>query len=213
MFNSKWFTEYEETLKQAKEQGQKNKKVIPVILTVIFAGMILMFMNSVPAQNRGSALVPLVTIYVVLMVLVVVLSKKSAKSDDARYVRETLEKYLTTDELAQEFDREMMSAPAAVLEAGPACKLMFTEHYLYKETVFGGVKNYSFVRLSDIKSNNYATAKSATSASPLQRDYIIDLLDASGKKVFGVTVEGTKKTEMFYELLTKACPGIVLKAL
>lgn len=211
--NSKWFANYEEELKQAKEKGKSGKKVIPVILTVIFAGMIFMVMNSVPEQNRMSALVPMAIIYVVLMAVVITLSKKANNADDAKYVRETLEKYLTTPELTAEFDSEMMAAPRATLEAGLACRLIFTEHYLCKETVFGGLKNYNIAKLSEIKANNYATAKSGTSASPLQRDYIIDLLDASGKKVFGVTVEGKKKTEAFYELLAQNCPGIRLKAL
>lgn len=50
-----------------------------------------------------------------------------------------------------------------------------------------------------------------SSTKMMQKEYIVDLLNADEIKIMGFSVEGTKKMEAFEEALKAHCPNVVLK--
>lgn len=115
-----------------------------------------------------------------------------------------------TPEELQQFDAEML-APSALIQTNSASDLFpirITEHYIAAFSLDTGEPDYGVFRLSDIAMTCYAAGKSPS--NPSDQVYNIDLLNAKGKKMGGISIDGKK---YFMELdfaLRKYAPGIRL---
>ena len=85
--------------------------------------------------------------------------------------------------------------------------IIFTEHFI---GVIGNIANlvdYRFARCTDLCELKYRITKDETKVIG-GRLYMIDLLNANGKKCLGVCIHGKDKMEAFLIELQKYCPGI-----
>ena len=73
-----------------------------------------------------------------------------------------------------------------------------------------GEIDYNIVRLSDIAMTCYASSKSASTANPFDKVFDIDLLDAQGNKVTGITNDSKKAFLEFNAALEEFAPYIQL---
>ena len=138
-------------------------------------------------------------------------SAKGKNKDVTKYIRQDLEKLLRTPEEAAQFDEEMFAEPLfRMVTDRNGSTLSFTEHYIYSEMFLFGVKTYSIGRLSDFASTNFATAKDNSSMLP-GRVYYVDVLNATGERVYSTSLHGKKTMEEFENAMTRFCPGIQLK--
>lgn len=211
MKKSNWLEKYENEVKGIQEKGKSSKKLVLVIVLVMFIGIFVMAMvNGAEAEvDITPYLIGIGAVALFIVLMVAVLAKKSVTKDAAKGARENLEKLLTTEEQVEEFDLEMLSKPLCEFVPDNTSSILFTEHYLAVKFNDMGLPDYRFARLSDIVKNDFAVTKDA--GKVLGKLYMVDLLDANGNKLVGISVSGKKKMEEFEGLLTKYCPGIQLK--
>ena len=79
-----------------------------------------------------------------------------------------------------------------------------------EEMFLFGVKTYFIGRLSDFASTDFATARDNSSMLP-GRVYYVDVLNATGERVYSTSLHGKKTMEEFENAMTRFCPGIQLK--
>lgn len=211
MKKSNWLEKYENEVKGIQEKGKSSKKLVLVIVLVMFIGIFVMAtVNGAEAEvDITPYLIGIGAVALFIVLMVAVLTKKSVTKDAAKGARENLEKLLTTEEQVEEFDLEMLSKPLCEFIPDNTSSILFTEHYLAVKFNDMGLPDYRFARLSDIVKNDFAVTKDA--GKVLGKLYMVDLLDANGNKLVGISVPGKKKMEEFEGLLTKYCPGIQLK--
>lgn len=211
MKKSNWLEKYENEVKGIQEKGKSSKKLVLVIVLVMFIGIFVMAtVNGAEAEvDITPYLIGIGAVALFIVLMVAVLTKKSVTKDAAKGARENLEKLLTTEEQVEEFDLEMLSKPLCEFIPDNTSSILFTEHYLAVKFNDMGLPDYRFARLSDIVKNDFAVMKDA--GKVLGKLYMVDLLDANGNKLVGISVSGKKKMEEFEGLLTKYCPGIQLK--
>lgn len=211
MKKSNWLEKYENEVKGIQEKSKSSKRTLILIFLIMFIGMIVL------AKVNGTGSDVDITPYLIgiggvvlfIFLIAMVLAKKSVTKDAAKGARENLEKLLTTEEQVDEFDLEMLSKPLCEFVPDNTSSILFTEHYLAVKFNDMGLPDYRFARLSDIVKNDFAVTKDA--GKVLGKLYMVDLLDANGNKLVGISVPGKKKMEEFEGLLTKYCQGIQLK--
>lgn len=159
----------------------------------------------------GDMIVGLYNLPEFIMLFMFLVSAKGKNKDVTKYIRQDLEKLLRTPEEAAQFDEEMFAEPLfRMVTDRNGSTLSFTEHYIYSEMFLFGVKTYSIGRLSDFASTNFATAKDNSSMLP-GRVYYVDVLNATGERVYSTSLHGKKTMEEFENAMTRFCPGIQLK--
>lgn len=210
--NSKWLEKYTQETKVLQQKGAGSKKMILVIVPIV---MILLCV--IPAAVNGDlsqeALIgfgAMIVVFALVIVMALALSKKRVKEDVPKSLRESLQKMLTTEEQVEEFDRQMMAEPLVALNVCNVQTMLITEDYLVNRNTFGGMPRYAIVRLSDVAYTNFAITGSGTKM--MQKEYIVDLLNADKIKIMGFSVEGTRMMDAFEEALKTHCPNVVLKA-
>lgn len=209
--NSKWLERYTQETKELQQKGAGSKKMILVIVPIV-----MMLLCIIPAAVNGNlsneAMISfgaMIAVFALVIVMVLMLSKKRVKEDVAKSLRESLQKMLTTEEQVKEFDRQMMAEPLIALNVCNVQTMLITEDYLVQRNTFGGMPRYAIVKLSDVVYTKFVTTGSSTKM--MQKEYIVDLLNADEIKIMGFSVEGTKKMEAFEEALKAHCPNVVLK--
>ena len=209
--NSTWYTQFEQEMKTSQKQYQKHTNQKKVLIPCVVGGMFLVFILMAVFNNPNidnSQLMPFVYLAIgmaVLIILCFLLAKKKGSKDWTKGVRENLESILTTPELVTLFDREMAVAPLFNLTLDSSNSVMFTEHFIFRKVTTVESTDYRFAKLSDIAANNFAITEGAQKFSKL---YLVDLLDASNKKVLGLSVPGREKMDELEAALTRFCPGI-----
>lgn len=76
----------------------------------------------------------------------------------------------------------MSATPFYKFETDTQEHILFTEHYLVSKFDNMGLPDYRFVRLKDIVKNNFALSHDESKVHGMGKLYLVDLLDANGKK-------------------------------
>lgn len=211
MKKSKWLQNYENQTKELQSKSKFGKKVLLILLPILFLGMgaAVMASNNSPEVDMTPYLIGMGVIFVFIFLMALLLSLKSVKQDAAKGERENLTALLTTDEEVEEFDRQMAETPLCDIQTDSTHHVLFTQDYIVSSFQINGMPHYRFARLRDVARNDYGAMRSDERV--LGRMFLIDLLDAQGKKLLGLTVEGTKRMSELEEALKRYCPGIQLK--
>lgn len=213
MRKSSWLEKYENEVNGLQQKSKSTKKIMLILLPIMF--LVILMAAMMGGQNSDVDMTPYLigmgAVFLFIFLMAVVLSKKSVTRDAAKGVRENLEKLLTTPEQVEEFDLEMLSQPLCEFKADNLNNILFTEHYMVVKFNNLGIQDYRFARLSEVVKNDFAVTRDQNKAYGLGKLYMVDLLDANGKKLIGMNVAGKKQMEEFEGLLTKYCPGIQLK--
>lgn len=211
MKKSEWLQSYENQTKELQNKSKSGKKVLLILLPILFLGMsaAVMASNNSPEVDMTPYLIGMGVIFVFIFLMALLLSMKSVKQDAAMSERADLAALLTTDEQVEEFDRQMAAAPLCDIQADSTQHILFTQDYIVSRFQINGMPHYHFTRCRDVAKYDYVTAHG--NEKVLGRMFIIDLLDSQGRKVMGLHVEGTTRMSELEEALERYCPGIQLK--
>lgn len=211
MKKSEWLQNYENLTKELQNKSKSGKKVLLILLPILFLGMgaAVMASNNSPEVDLTPYLIGMGVIFVFIFLMALLLSLKTVKQDAAKGERENLAALLLTDEEVTEFDRQMAAAPLCDIQTDSTHHVLFTTDYIVSSFQINGMPHYRFTRCRDVAKNDYGAMHS--NERVLGRMFLMDLLDAQGKKILGLTVEGTKRMSELEEALKRYCPGIQLK--
>lgn len=206
MKQSKWLMDYERQVKELQEKSKSGKNAGIIVVFIMFAVMLAIGLSS-GSSGEFKTYLPFIAVPLVIIILLfAILGKKSASKDVAAGVRKQLAELLTTDELVEEFDRQM-AEPVYTFRISdvPFDELIVTDTYLVKKFDDMGMVRYSIVKLSDIRSEKHAASINSTGRVK-HKSYFVDLLNVEGRKIMGFTVEGDKKLEEFFDIIERICP-------
>lgn len=210
--NSVWFRKYEQEVQGKRQAGTGNKKVIFIILPIMFvgfAGMALMN-GGIADPGTKNALQIILGIFVFLMIFVLLLTGKAKKIDAAKTTRENLDALLLTIEEVNRFDAQMSAAPLFEIVNDMGDSVFATSDYLGKKYKVNGDLTFRFIRMADIRSLHYKKTKSM-SANPMSASFFIDWRDARGEILMNGSVDTGKKLEALMEEIRKILPDIEMK--
>ena len=210
--NSTWFKKYEQEVQGKRQAGNGNKKVIFIILPIMFVGFAGMaLMNGGIADPRAKNALPVMLgIFVFLMIFVLLLTSKAKKIDAAKTTRENLDALLLTIEEVNRFDAQMSAAPLFEIVNDMGDSVFATSDYLGKKYKVNGDLTYRFVRMADIRSLHYKKTKSM-GANPMSASFFIDWRDARGEILMNGSIDTGKKLEALMEEIRKTLPDIEMK--
>ena len=210
MKKSEWLENYENRTKELQNKSKFGKKVALILLPILFLGIggAIMASGSNPEVDMTPYLIGMGVIFVFIFLMALLLSLKSVRQDAAKGERANLAELLTTDEEVEEFDRQMAAAPLCDIQTDSTHHVLFTHDYIVSCFQINGMPHYRFARLRDVAKSDYRAMRS--NERVLGRMFLIDLLDAQGKKILGLTVEGTKRMDELEEALKRYCPDIQL---
>lgn len=201
--NSSWFKQYvaereaadAAEKKAADKEARKKLIVLPIVFTIMCGGMIAAMIS-----NGNTAGVPVIgVIYAVLMLMsIVLISKKKGAPTSLDLLKEKVQKYVTTEELEKALDAEMTAEPIEGCSKQGNAGLFFTKSFLVKRFTDNSVLLAPY---SAIKYKSWG--KDAG-------DYIVDFYDGSKKFIFGLMCTKAEQAEVD-ELLKKYIPDIKKK--
>lgn len=210
---SEWYRKELELLEEFKKTQRNKTKYSLGGITLFFAVCIIGMIvhgNNDPTYNTGAS-IGIVGGMLVFILLIILLSLKlSKKRIGLPKLEEKLNQLLTTPEMIEEFDAEMLSEP--LWKAKTNDDLRITKHYLVN--IFGPMaqKCYTFVRLEDIAYTERCVSRDNTKLLGLGKVYDNDICAVDGRKIAGITIQGKKNEDEFEEQLEKYVPNIRLRA-
>lgn len=208
---SRWLQQELDSLEEFTKKKGKSTPIAMIGIGIVFllcmVAAIIYGQNN-PDYEAGGICAFLGGMGVFLILMALLTLSKSKKNVGLPKLEKQLAELLTTPELVEEFDNEMLNAPLHRMSGEPG--ISFTEHYLVD--VFGnlGVKTYSFTRLEKIAMTKVSAMRDPSSIGRLSKIYDVDLCDANGKKLTGVTIHKRANMEEFDDALMRYCPGIQL---
>lgn len=207
----------QEEMKKLEEYRAKRtpgaKHIITTAIVVAVLEAALLIFRQVSPDYDPLPLCLVVGVFGFVLILTYAISSKTTpKKAKLPCATKCIEELHFSSEELQQFDAEMMATPLAVIKNNNRSDLpiTFTEHYLTETFFHNGEKDYNIARLSDVAMTCYSSTKSASTANPLDKTYDIDLLDAQGKKLRGITIDSKKSFLAFNEALEKFAPHIKL---
>ena len=211
---SLWLQAEMKKLEEHRANGAPKAKhiLITVIVVAILEGIILIAGQSAPDYNPIPLCLFVGLLGFVIVLMYAITSKTKPNKAKLPVATKSIENLNFSSQELQQFDSEMMTTPLAVIKNNNRADLpiTITEHYMTEAFYGAGEIDYNIVRLSDIAMTCYASSKSASTANPLDKVFDIDLLDAQGNKVSGVTIDGKKAFLEFNAALEKYASHIQL---
>lgn len=198
--NSTWFKQYveERTAKDLEEKKAADKEakkkliVLPIVFTIMCGGMIAAMLG-----NGNAAGVPVIAvIYVVLMLMsIMLISKKKGAPTALDNFKADIQKYITTPELEAALDEEMTSEPIGSYEKAG---IYFTKTFVYKQFNDGSRMVYPVSALKKASWGHDAN------------DYQLEICDTSNKFVLGIMCTKAEQAEVS-AVVAKYCPDLKIK--
>lgn len=202
MKQSVWFMNYEKEVQELQKKGASGKNILLLLLPMMF---ILFGVFGLMGGADIMQILPLFLIGALVFVMAALLSRKTKRSDKAKGVRENLAELLTSDAEVDEFDREM-AKPLFVMKTNTIGEFIILENYMGVKTTFGGWPDYRFARKSEIVKTKGVSMKSGEKI--VGREFMIDMLNAEGKKKFGLSIEGKARLQQWQEAMKTYAPHV-----
>lgn len=211
---SLWLQEEKKKLDEYRVKRTPTSKhiIVSVIVLVVIEAALFLANPYLPDYNTR----PLCGIVGVmgLMIIMIFSSKSKTTADKPKlpFATKCIENLHFSPEELHQFDTEMMAAPLALIKTNSVTDLpiRITEHYITAFFLEMGEPDYGVFRLSDIAMTCYYAGKSASSPNPLDKTYGIDLLDAKGEKMGGISIDGQNYFTELNAALEKYAPHIQL---
>lgn len=185
---------------------------IAIIVFVLIEAALLIVNQLTPDYNA----LPLCGMVGFMGILIIVLfsTKASTVSDKPvlPFAMKCMEQLRFSPEELQQFDSEMTAAPLALINSANRSdiSLIITKHYLADAFLNMGEIDYGIYRISDIFMTCYASGRNNATVNPFDKVYDIDLINAAGDKIGGLTIEGKKNFMELNSTLEKIAPHIQL---
>lgn len=211
---SLWLQEEMKKLEAHREKctPTSNHVKITAIVFIIIEAVLLIANQFTPDYNT----LPLCGMVGFMGVLLIFIFFSKSKTTPNKPMLPTavkcIEGFHFSPEELQQFDSEMMSAPLALIktEGRSDTPIIITNHYVASSFFTMGEIDYGIYRLSDIAMTCYASSRNHATINPLDKIYDIDLLNAKGEKIGGLTIESKKNFMDFNTALEKYAPDIQL---
>lgn len=211
---SHWLQEEMNKIREQREQSAPGSKhiIITAVVFLLIEAALLIYNQLTPDYNA----IPLCGMIGVMGIVIIIIFASKSKSTPNKPILPNAAKCIgelcfSPEELKQ-FDSEMMAAPLALIHNNNRSDLpiIITGHYLAYAYVDMGDMDYRIYRLSDIAMTCYASGRSSATANPLGKAYFIDLINAKGEKIGGLSIDGKKYFVEFNEALEKYASHIRL---
>lgn len=209
---SLWLQEEKKKLDEYRTKRTPTSKhiIVSVIVLIVIEAALFLADPYLPDYNTR----PLCGIVGVIGLMIIVFfsskSKTTADKPKLPFATKCIENLHLSPEEMQQFDTEMMTAPLALIKTNSVMELpiRITEHYIATVFFVMGEPDYGVFRLSDISMTCYVSGKSP--ANPLDKVFDIDLLNARGEKMGGISLDGKKYFTELNDALEKYAPHIKL---
>ena len=208
---SQWFErEVAQVEEFRKEQRKKTPRSMAIMagFFIILAGVAFFYGQSHPDYNTVASCGILLGMGAFVLLIALLAAAVGRKKVGLPKLEKELDELLTTPELIEEFDYEMMNTPLHTLSGDSS--IFFTEHYLVNIWGHLGTKEYTFIRLDKVAMTKLCAMRDSTSVTGLGKVYYVDLCDSNKKKIGGVTIQKRANMQEFDEALLRYCPGIQL---
>lgn len=196
MKQSVWFENYEKEVQKLQKNNADKKKILFLIIPIMF---ILFGVFGMAGGAEFVQVLPLFIVGAVVLLMAILLSKKANTSDKAKDVRQNLAELFKSDEEVDEFDAQM-AKPLFVMKTDIIGEFIILEDYIGVKTTFGGWPDYRFAKKMDIQKIRGVSMKSGEKI--VGKEFMIDLLDAEGKKKLGVSIEGKQRLQQWQQAMT-----------
>ena len=156
------------------QRGKSSKSLIGVAVFGIACVLAIIIYGSKHSDYAmGPALGIVGGMFAFIFLIMFISLKAGKKKKGLPKLEKQLQEMLTTPELIEEFDKEMLGQP--LWKAEGTDDLRITEHYLVN--IFGpmGLKEYTFIRLEDIGCVNTCCSRDKTRALGFGRIYDVDI--------------------------------------
>ena len=149
---SAWFKQYEAQAGGAKNASNSKKGILVIVPLLVLGGMMAMMIKNGALQNEqtkgGVYLLGGICVFLILMVLI--LTSKSKKTDAAGITRKDLDALLKTSQDAADFDAQMNATPVFRVANKDGGMIFATKDYIGTKFNFMGNETYRFIRISSI---------------------------------------------------------------
>lgn len=183
--------------KAADKEARKKLIILPIVFTILCGVMVFAMMSNPNGNTSG---VPVIgVIYVVLMLMsILLISKKKGAKTSLDLFTERVQKYVNTPDLEAALDAEMTAEPVETFRTAGGQTICFTKSFIYRKYIDDTIllAPYSAVKYKDWGKD--------------QGDYMVDLYDGSKTFIMGFTCNRSEQAE-FDALLQKYIPEIKKK--
>ena len=149
---SAWFRQYESEVSGAKNASNSKKGILVIIPILLFGGMIAMMIKNGALESEqtkgGVYMMAGIGIFLVLMILI--LTSKSKKSDAAGITRKDLNALFKTSQDAADFDAQMKESPVFQVVNKKDDYIFATKDYIGTKFNALGNVTYRFIKISSI---------------------------------------------------------------
>ncbi|MBU5485665.1 hypothetical protein KQI86_15200 [Clostridium sp. MSJ-11] len=195
---SRWLDEHDEHIEEMKEKTKNN----PLILLGVIGGIAIALVVATGSLEALKVTSPAIVVAIVALLV----RKKMNKKKGDPSLRESVEKYLTTPEEVEAFDREMYGEPKYKVEFGDDKNyLAITDNWMVKCRSTFDKKDFIIYKLDEIKIIKTITMKAVGSSIPFKREYHLQIIfkDNSEGMIF---IESKKKCMEIKENLQRLLP-------
>ena len=210
--HSEWLKEYTKRVKKAKANSNGNKKIIPIIIFLMAAGLdaFLIFgkdgLNDPQLQGPVKGIAIGAGIMLVLSILLIALGKKK---DVTIRTTSNLDELLTSEEAVKDFDAQMKAAPVFMVERDANACFFATKDYLVNKFPDLGNESYSFVRLCDVAELHYCGLKHKGKLKCF--GFAIDIRDRSGNVVMHGFLDSMKQVNALCDGISQSVREFLIK--
>ena len=149
---SAWFRKYEEEVSGAKNASNSKKGILVIIPILLFGGMIAMMIKNgaLESEQTKGGVYLMAGICIVLVLMILILTSKSKKSDAAGITRKDLNMLFKTSQDAADFDAQMNENPVFRVDNKNDEYIFATKDYIGTKFNYLGNVTYRFIRISSI---------------------------------------------------------------
>lgn len=203
-----WLKSYESSLKLRKEQKRNREMLSLFVVPAVFVGIGVVILwlgrtDLMPYLGWAGGILGMSSF------IALALSPQGVPEDEAKPVRDTLARLLTTNEEVEEFDRQLCGFPKYGIEVSDEGSVGITDTYLVSRYEFCGRLSYRIAKLSEVADGR--VLMHGSDASEAEQKYLIDFLNSDGERLMAVWVDGASKMKQLEEALAKSCPGLKLR--
>ena len=199
---STWFRQYEQEVNGVKD-ASNNKKIIVLIVPILLIGGMIGIMIKNGALQEGQpkgGIYALLAIAAFIIVMVLIGTRKAKKKDAAAITRKDLDALLDSPETAEEFDRQMKTAPLFQVMNQNNDYVFATKDYIGTQFPYFGDKTYRFIRLRDVALIH--TFQSTPTRPGFPGHYDVEFCNANRKILMTWVANSEDKAEELREKLT-----------
>ncbi|WP_315116034.1 hypothetical protein [uncultured Clostridium sp.] len=182
---SRWLDEHDEHIEEIKEKSKNN----PLIVLGVIGGIVIALL----IYSRSLEALKVTSPAIIAAIVGLFIRKKRDKEKGDPYLRKSVEKYLTTLEEVEAFDREMYGEPKYKVEFGNEKNyLAITDNWMVKCKSNFDRKDFTIYKLDEIKIIKPITMKAVGSSILFKREYHLQIIfkDSSEGMIF---IESKKK--------------------